>query len=235
MAEKKVTLSNKDGSFGGYLASPSSGEGPGILVIQEIFGVNEFVREICDYHASKGRFALAPDLFWRIEPGVDITDKSEEHWQKAFSLMQAFNIDTGMEDVQTGMTYLRGLAGCTGKVGAVGYCLGGQLAYLSATRTDCDASVGYYGVYIQDRLDEAASLFERSLVIRRGVYGDEHPAIVTALANVGKVSARQRDRRAAVMYLRQALELGQRVLPEGHARLEKITSMLRDVEEDHAR
>ena len=72
--------------------------------------------------------------------------------------MQAFNVDTGMEDVQTGMTYLRGLAGSTGKVGAVGYCLGGQLAYLSATRTDCDASVGYYGVYIQDRLDEAAKI-----------------------------------------------------------------------------
>lgn len=158
MAGKKVTLSNKDGSFGGYLAAPSSGEGPGILVIQEIFGINEFVREICDYHAAKGRFALALDLFWRIEPGVDITDKSEEHWQKAFSLMQAFNVDTGAEDIQSGITYLRGLAGCTGKIGAVGYCLGGQLAYLSATRTDCDASVGYYGVYIQDLLDEAAKI-----------------------------------------------------------------------------
>jgi carboxymethylenebutenolidase len=158
MAGNKVTLTNKDGTFGGYLASPASGEGPGILVIQEIFGVNEFVREICDYHASQGRFALAPDLFWRLEPGVDITDKSEEHWQKAFSLMQAFNVDTGMEDIQTGISYLRGLAGCNGKVGAVGYCLGGQLAYLSATRTDSDASVGYYGVYIQDRLDEAAKI-----------------------------------------------------------------------------
>jgi carboxymethylenebutenolidase len=158
MAGKKITLSNRDGSFGGYLTSPSSGEGPGILVIQEIFGINEFVREICDYHASQGRFALAPDLFWRIEPGVDITDKSEEHWQKAFSLMQAFNVDTGMEDIQTGITYLRGLAGCTGKVGAVGYCLGGQLAYLCATRTDSDASVGYYGVYIQNLLDEASKI-----------------------------------------------------------------------------
>ena len=158
MAGKKVTLSNKGGSFGGYLASPSSGEGPGILIIQEIFGVNEFVREICDYHASQGRFALAPDLFWRIEPGVDITDNSEEHWQKAFSLMQAFNVDTGVEDIQTGIDYLRALPGCNGKVGAVGYCLGGQLAYLSATRTDSDASVGYYGVYIQDRVDEAAKI-----------------------------------------------------------------------------
>jgi carboxymethylenebutenolidase len=158
MAGKKITLSNKDGSFGAYLATPSSGSGPGILVIQEIFGVNEFVREICDYHAAKGRFALAPDLFWRIEPGVDITDKSEEHWQKAFSLMQAFNIDTGIEDIQTGITHLRGLDGCNGKVGSVGYCLGGQLAYLTATRSDVDAAVGYYGVYIQDRLGEAGKI-----------------------------------------------------------------------------
>jgi carboxymethylenebutenolidase len=158
MAGKKITLNGKDGSFGGYLASPASGAGPGILVIQEIFGINEFVREICDYHAANGRFALAPDLFWRIEPGVDITDKSEEHWQKAFSLMQAFNIDTGVEDIQTGITYLRAVQGCTGKVGAVGYCLGGQLAYLSATRTDVDAAVGYYGVYIQDRLGEARNI-----------------------------------------------------------------------------
>ena len=158
MAGKKITLNNKDGSFGGYLASPSSGTGPAILVIQEIFGVNEFVRKICDYHAANGRFALAPDLFWRIEPGVDITDKSEEHWQKAFSLMQAFNIDTGVEDIQTGIDYLRNLEGCTGKVGSVGYCLGGQLAYLTATRTDVDAAVGYYGVYIQDRLGEAGNI-----------------------------------------------------------------------------
>jgi carboxymethylenebutenolidase len=164
MTGGKVTLSNKDGSFGGYLAAPSSGEGPAILVIQEIFGVNEFVREVCDYHASKGRFALAPDLFWRIEPGVDITDKSEEHWQKAFSLMQAFNVDTGMEDIQTGIDYLRALPGSNGKVGAVGYCLGGQLAYLSATRTDSDASVGYYGVYIQDRLDEAAKISKPAML-----------------------------------------------------------------------
>jgi len=158
MAGKKITLNGKDGAFGGYLATPASGTGPGILVIQEIFGINEFVREICDYHAANGRFALAPDLFWRIEPGVDITDKSEEHWQKAFSLMQAFNIDKGVEDIQVGIDYLRTVDGCTGKVGSVGYCLGGQLAYLTATRTNVDAAVGYYGVYIQDRLAEASKI-----------------------------------------------------------------------------
>jgi len=164
MSGKYVTLPGKDGSFSGYLASPATGTGPGILVIQEIFGINEFVREICDYHAAHGRFALAPDLFWRIEPGVQLTDKTDEHWKKAFALMQAFDIDKGVEDIQTGITYLRGVPGCNGKVGTVGYCLGGQLAFLSATRTDADAAAGYYGVYIQDRVGEAAKITKPTLL-----------------------------------------------------------------------
>jgi carboxymethylenebutenolidase len=153
-----ITLKGKDGEFGGYLASPASGKGPGIIVIQEIFGINDFVKEIADHYASLGYFALAPDLFWRQEPGVVLTDKTEEHWKRAFALMQGFDIDKGMVDIQTAITHLRGVPGVTGKVGAVGYCLGGQLAYLAATRTDADASVGYYGVYIQTRLDESKNI-----------------------------------------------------------------------------
>jgi carboxymethylenebutenolidase len=153
-----ITLKGKDGEFGGYLASPASGKGPGIIVIQEIFGINDFVKEIADHYASLGYFALAPDLFWRQEPGVVLTDKTEEHWKRAFALMQGFDIDKGMVDIQTAITHLRAVPGVTGKVGAVGYCLGGQLAYLAATRTDADASVGYYGVYIQTRLDESKNI-----------------------------------------------------------------------------
>jgi carboxymethylenebutenolidase len=158
MSGKDITLEGKDGRFGAYLASPAAARGPGIVVIQEIFGVNQVVRDICDYHAAHGRFALAPDLFWRLEPGVQLTDKTEEHWQRAFALMQAFDVDKGMADIQAAMTHLRSVPGCSGKVGAVGYCLGGRLAYLSATRTDSDASVGYYGVYIQNHLDEARNI-----------------------------------------------------------------------------
>ncbi|MEY4879737.1 MAG: hypothetical protein RJB62_1206 [Pseudomonadota bacterium] len=158
MSGKQVTITSRDGAFGGYLASPKTGTGPGILVIQEIFGINEFVREVCDYYAARGYFALAPDLFWRIEPGVQLTDKTEEHWKRAFALMQAFDIDKGVGDIQTSISYLRNVPGCSGKVGTVGYCLGGQLAFLSATRTDADAAVGYYGVYIQDRLGEASHI-----------------------------------------------------------------------------
>jgi carboxymethylenebutenolidase len=153
-----IRLNGKDGEFGGYLASPASGKGPGIVVIQEIFGINDFVKEIADHYASLGYFALAPDLFWRQEPGVVLTDKTEEHWKRAFALMQGFDIDKGIEDIQTSITHLRGIQGVAGKVGAVGYCLGGQLAFLTATRTDVDASVGYYGVYIQTRLGEAKSI-----------------------------------------------------------------------------
>jgi carboxymethylenebutenolidase len=158
MAGKMITVKGKDGEFGAYLASPKSGKGPGIVVIQEIFGINDFVKEIADHYAEKGYFTLAPDLFWRLEPGVVLTDKTQEHWQKAFSLMQAFDIDKGIEDIQATITHLRKVPGVTGKIGAVGYCLGGRLAYLTAARTDSDASVGYYPVYLPMHLGEAGRI-----------------------------------------------------------------------------
>jgi carboxymethylenebutenolidase len=161
---QNVTIQGRDGNFGGYLASPGSERGPGIVVIQEIFGVNRGLRDIADGLASRGFFALVPDLFWRIKPGVELTDQSEAEWQEAFSLLQKFDIDKGVEDIQTAIGFLRKLPGATGKVGALGYCLGGQLAYLTATRTDSDASVGYYGIRIQDKLDEAGAI-KRPLIL----------------------------------------------------------------------
>ncbi|HEY5049048.1 MAG TPA: dienelactone hydrolase family protein [Rhizomicrobium sp.] len=158
MTGKDITITSPDGTFGGYLASPTAGKGPGIVVIQEIFGVNGFVRAVADGYAARGYFALAPDLFWRIEPNVRLTDKTEEEWKRAFELMGKFNADLGVRDIQTTIARLRDEPGCTGKVGAVGYCLGGLLAYLTAARTDVDASVGYYGVNIQKMLNEAASI-----------------------------------------------------------------------------
>jgi carboxymethylenebutenolidase len=158
MSGKDITIEGPDGKFGAYLASPASGHGPGVVVIQEIFGVNHIVREICDAHAARGRFALAPDLFWRLEPGVNITDKSQEEWAKAFSLMQRFDADKGVADIQVSIDHLRKVPGVTSKVGTVGYCLGGRLAYLASTRTNTDASVGYYGVYIQAGLGEAKNI-----------------------------------------------------------------------------
>jgi len=158
MSGQHVTITGKGGKFGGYLASPASGRGPGIVVIQEIFGVNKVMRDIADGLSSRGFFALVPDLFWRLQPGVDLTDRTEAEWKQAFGFMQRFDVATGVEDIQAALTFLRNVQGATGKAGALGYCLGGQLAYLTATRTDSDASVGYYGVRIQDQLDEARNI-----------------------------------------------------------------------------
>ena len=158
MSGQTVTIQGKDGEFSGYLASPGAGRGPGLIVIQEIFGVNQVMRDIADGMASRGYFALVPDLFWRLEPKVQLTDKTDADWKKALDLMNRFDVNKGIEDIQASIDQLRALPGCTGKVGALGYCLGGQLAYLTAARTNVDASVGYYGVNIQNRLDEAGKI-----------------------------------------------------------------------------
>ena len=153
-----IQVKTDGGDFSAYLAKPASGKGPGVVVIQEIFGVNKVVRDIADGLAAQGYVALAPDLFWRIEPGVDITDQSEAEWAKAFDLFGKFNADTGVIDIQATIATLRAMPEVSGKVGAVGYCLGGLLAYLTATRTDADASVSYYGVNIASLLDEASKI-----------------------------------------------------------------------------
>ncbi len=149
---RRVMIKGKEGSFGAYVADGTKG-GPAIVVIQEIFGVNKVMRDIADGLAKEGYTAIAPDLFWRIEPGIDITDRTDAEWEKAFSYFKAFNVDKGVEDIAATVARVRGEG--HGKVGAVGYCLGGLLAYLTATRTDVDASVGYYGVGIDNYLGEA--------------------------------------------------------------------------------
>lgn len=158
MGGVEITIDGAEGKFSGYLAGPGSGRGPGIVVIQEIFGVNGVMRDIADGLASRGFFALVPDLFWRLQPGIQLTDKSDAEWKQAFALLQRFDIAKGVDDIQAAITHLRALPGVTGKVGALGYCLGGQLAYLAATRTDSDAAVGYYGINIQNLLDEAGNI-----------------------------------------------------------------------------
>jgi carboxymethylenebutenolidase len=158
MTGQMISIKGKDGDFSGYLASPGPGRGPGLVVIQEIFGVNTVMREIADGMASRGYFALVPDLFWRLEPNIQLTDKTDADWKKALDLMGRFDVDKGITDIQSSIDTLRALPGCTGKVGALGYCLGGQLAYLTAARTNIDAAVGYYGVNIQNRLDEAENI-----------------------------------------------------------------------------
>jgi len=152
------TIETTGGAFKAYVARPAARKAPAVVVIQEIFGVNAVMRQICDDLAAEGYLAVSPDLFWRIEPGVDITDQSKAEWDKAFALMNAFDIDKGVSDIAAVIARARGYPGCTGKVGAVGFCLGGLLAFLTATRTDADAAVGYYGVNIEKHLGEADRL-----------------------------------------------------------------------------
>jgi carboxymethylenebutenolidase len=153
-----IKIKVPDGSFSAYLAAPKSTPAPGILVIQEIFGVNRVMRDLADGLAAKGYLALCPDLFWRQEPGVQITDKTDEEWQRAFKLMQGFNQTKGVEDLIASLDHLRGRGECSGKAGTVGYCLGGKLAYFMATRSTADCNVSYYGVGIETVLDEAGAI-----------------------------------------------------------------------------
>ena len=157
MAEN-MTIKTADGEFAAYVASTSLEEAPAVIVIQEIFGVNAVMRAIADKFAAAGFLAICPDLFWRIEPGIDITDGSEAEWKRAFELYNAFDIDNGVRDLAATITAARSHPACSGKVGSVGFCLGGLLAYLTATRTDVDAAVGYYGVGIERFTHEADGL-----------------------------------------------------------------------------
>lgn len=153
-----LTITTPDGAFSAYVARPKAASAPAIVVIQEIFGVNKVMRDICDGLAAQGYVAICPDLFWRIEPGIDITDQSEAEWKRAFELFNAFDVDAGVKDIAAVIGNARRLAGTNGKVGAVGFCLGGLLAFLTATRTDADACVSYYGVGIENRLAEVDKL-----------------------------------------------------------------------------
>lgn len=155
---ERISISTPDGEFSAYVARPAAAKAPAVVVIQEIFGVNQVMRDITDGLAAQGYLAICPDLFWRIEPGIDITDQSEAEWKKAFELFNAFDVDAGVKDIQATIKTIRADAGCSGKVGAVGFCLGGLLAFLTATRTDADAAVSYYGVGIENRVAEAEKL-----------------------------------------------------------------------------
>lgn len=159
---RRVTINGKEGAFSAYVADAKTPGGPAIVVIQEIFGVNQVMRDVADSLAEEGYTAICPDLFWRIQPGIDITDHTDAEWEKAFSYFKAFNVDKGLEDIASTLAWVR--AQGHSKVGAVGYCLGGLLAYLTATRTDADATVSYYGVGIDNYLGEAGKTTKPALL-----------------------------------------------------------------------
>ena len=130
-----IEIETGDGMMEAWLEKPASGGGPALVLIQEIFGVNQVMRDFARFFAAAGFVSVVPDLFWRLEPGIQLTDKTEAEWKQAFGYMQRFDVDAGIRDIAGTIAAARSLPGSTGKVGAVGYCLGGRLAYLTATRT----------------------------------------------------------------------------------------------------
>jgi carboxymethylenebutenolidase len=148
------------GHFSAYMAEPLGTPRAAIIVIQEIFGVNAGIRQKCDHWAQAGYLAVAPDLFWRMQPGVELDPDIEPEFQQALDLLNHYSAEKGSDksivDIEEAIRAIR--ARGVQKVGAVGYCLGGYLAYLTACRTDIDASVGYYGVMIDQMLGESNAI-----------------------------------------------------------------------------
>jgi len=162
MANITIQANDGSGSFSAYLAEPTAvpgGTRPGVVVlIQEIFGVNQAMRDAAAWVADMGFIAICPDLFWRIEPGIDITDKSEAEWKRAFELFTAFDQAKGIEDLRATLAAARALPGTNGRVGTMGYCLGGRLAFMMAEQSDADVNVSYYGVGLDGLLDDLAKI-----------------------------------------------------------------------------
>ena len=158
MAGKWIEIkANAGEAFRGYLATPASGSGPGIVLLQEIFGVNGHMRDVADLYAEEGYVVLAPDLFWRLGKDIEL-GYDDASMKRAFDCFGRFDVDTAIDDAKAALTALRARPECAGKVGTIGFCLGGKLAYLLAARGDVDCAVGYYGVGIEQALDEAAAI-----------------------------------------------------------------------------
>ncbi|WP_416830523.1 MAG: dienelactone hydrolase family protein [Erythrobacter sp.] len=157
MATVSIPTLEKDTEFSAYVARPGSTPKAAIIVIQEIFGVNTGIRQKCDKLAAEGYLALAPDLFWRLQPGIELDPDVEPEFHQALEWMGKFNQDAGIRDIQATIDFIREHEGIE-KVGCVGYCLGGRLAFMTAARTSIDASVGYYGVGIDGLLGEKEAI-----------------------------------------------------------------------------
>ena len=155
------------GNFSAYLATPSTQPRAGIVLIQEVLGVNDNMRRTADDYAKEGYLVLVPDLYWRLEPGVELDPENKEHWAKALGLLKAFDLENGVEDLKASLAFLRQHLSSTDKVGSVGFCLGGKLAYFMAIRTDADANVSYYGVDLDKNLAEATKI-QKPLLLHMG-------------------------------------------------------------------
>jgi len=150
-----IQINSLDGSLiPAYVAHPASGNGPGLILIHEIFGLNGVMRALCDNFAARGFITVCPDLFWRQNTSDASLSLTESDWETASKYYKNFDVEAGVRDLLAALAYVRKVPGCGGKVGTVGYCLGARLAFLMASRSDVDCAVSYYGVGIDSLLDE---------------------------------------------------------------------------------
>lgn len=228
-----IQATDGTGSFGAYVARPAGDAPRGVVVmIQEIFGVNATMRSLSDWAASMGFIAIAPDLFWRQKPGVDLDpDAGQAQWEQAFGYMKGMDQDKAVDDLKATLAAARALPGANGKVATMGYCLGGRLAFMMAARADADANVSYYGVGLEGLLGEAGGIkapllvhiaekdkfvpAEAQALIVAGLKGHKHaavhvyPGVDHAFARLGGHSY---DGRAATIANGRTAELLARVL-----------------------
>src|ERR1700733_5274010 len=154
---ESIRITTLDGTFSAYVARPSMEPAPVIVVLHEVFGVNSDMRATCHELADRGYIAVCPDLFWRQEPGVDLSHWSDAEWKKGLALFNAYNLDTGVSDIADTITAARNFDGASGKVGVMGFCLGGLLTFLTAARCNADGGVAYYPGSAENHIEEAAA------------------------------------------------------------------------------
>src|ERR1700723_1847373 len=152
------TIQGREGAFGAYIARPKALPAPAVVVLQELFGVNADIRKTCDELAEQGFVAVAPDLFWRQEPGVDLNVTSEADWQYGLRLYQAYDRDAGVRDIKDTLNAVAKLRECTGKIAVQGYCLGALMTFLTAVRGQVNAAVAYHGGDTEKYLGEVQNL-----------------------------------------------------------------------------
>ena len=158
MQTRNIKVPLRDGIMNAYLAIPDGPPAGGIVAIMEIWGVNDTMRKHAHEFAEAGFVCLVPDLFWRQEPGVELSDHNPADVKKAFDLYYDFDYDLGVRDMEDTVQYLAGIPECNSNAGAVGYCLGGKLCYLLCCRTDIACAVAYYGTYIEHNIREVKNL-----------------------------------------------------------------------------
>ena len=192
-----IPVRHEDGEFTAYLSRPRRPNGVAVLVLQEIFGVNDNIRAICDRLADAGFAAIAPDLYWRQAPGVELDPAAESGRSRAMQLMKGLDREQSVRDARAALDAARALIGGLVRSAAVGYCFGGGVAYLLAVRGEVEAGVAYYGTYIHTLLGEAAGLPGRLLL---HIAGDDHLCPPDAQAAIERALAPVRDRAEVIVY-----------------------------------